>query len=223
MAKNLRTTATAFVVNLAVVELLFCVLILPMSGAQYLYLQRHLQGSLLTDTHCIFFVCVRYTLTQVELQTILAIALTRQQAGEIWEGLLMGEDECRYKIQTAKGTQAKVAIAYLRLGHTTLSAHLHCLRLSPDPFCPWCTTTHETIEHFLIQCPRLHSYRTALCSRSPSSLPWASQHSTCPPSWRSQAFTFPSNLLSFALPVPSWGRPASYHACDTHTGLPQGL
>ncbi|XP_063862971.1 G-protein coupled receptor moody-like isoform X1 [Scylla paramamosain] len=80
MAKNLRTTATAFVVNLAVVELLFCVLILPMSGAQYLYLQRHLQGSLLTDTHCIFFVCVRYTLTQVELQTILAIALTRALA-----------------------------------------------------------------------------------------------------------------------------------------------
>lgn len=80
MAKNLRTTATAFVVNLAVVELLFCVLILPMSGAQYLYLQHHLQGSLLTDTHCIFFVCVRYTLTQVELQTILAIALTRALA-----------------------------------------------------------------------------------------------------------------------------------------------
>ncbi|KAG0723104.1 G-protein coupled receptor moody [Chionoecetes opilio] len=56
MTKTLRTTATAFVVNLAVVELLFCLFILPMSGAQYLYLQRHLQGSLLTDTHCIFFV-----------------------------------------------------------------------------------------------------------------------------------------------------------------------
>lgn len=77
MTKNLRTTATAFVVNLAVVELMFCVFILPMSGAQYLYLQRHLEGSLLTDRHCIFFTTLRYSITQVELQTILAIALTR--------------------------------------------------------------------------------------------------------------------------------------------------
>lgn len=76
MSKKLRTTATAFVVNLAVVELLFCVFILPMSGAQYLYLQQH-EVSLLTDRDCMFFTVVRYTLTQVELQTILAIALTR--------------------------------------------------------------------------------------------------------------------------------------------------
>ncbi|KAK8746031.1 hypothetical protein OTU49_017229 [Cherax quadricarinatus] len=79
MSKKLRTSATAFVVNLAVVELLFCVFILPMSGAQYLYLQQHSE-SLLTDRDCIFFTSVRYTLTQVELQTILAIALTRALA-----------------------------------------------------------------------------------------------------------------------------------------------
>ncbi|XP_042872182.1 G-protein coupled receptor moody-like isoform X2 [Penaeus japonicus] len=79
MSKKLRTTATAFVVNLAVVELLFCVFILPMSGAQYLVLQ-HTEDSLLSDRDCIFFAVTRYTLTQVELQTILAIALTRALA-----------------------------------------------------------------------------------------------------------------------------------------------
>ncbi|MPC51812.1 hypothetical protein E2C01_045666 [Portunus trituberculatus] len=51
-----------------------------------------------------------------------------------------GEDERRYKIQTVsqswEGAQATAAIARLRLGHTTLSAHLHRLRLSHDPFSP---------------------------------------------------------------------------------------
>nr|XP_045600310.1 G-protein coupled receptor moody-like isoform X1 [Procambarus clarkii]XP_045600320.1 G-protein coupled receptor moody-like isoform X1 [Procambarus clarkii]XP_045600328.1 G-protein coupled receptor moody-like isoform X1 [Procambarus clarkii] len=79
LSKKLRTTATAFVVNLAVVELLFCVFILPMSGAQYLYLQQT-NDSLLTNRDCVFFTSVRYTLTQVELQTILAIAFTRALA-----------------------------------------------------------------------------------------------------------------------------------------------
>ncbi|MPD04380.1 hypothetical protein E2C01_100065 [Portunus trituberculatus] len=45
------------------------------------------------------------------------------------------------------GKECKVPISAiarlrsLRLGHTTLSAHLHRLRLSRDPFCPWCRTT----------------------------------------------------------------------------------
>ncbi|XP_042217814.1 G-protein coupled receptor moody-like isoform X3 [Homarus americanus] len=79
MCKKLRTTATAFIVNLAVVELLFCLLILPMAGAQYLYLQQY-DDALLTDRDCAFFTPVKYALTQVELQTILAIALTRALA-----------------------------------------------------------------------------------------------------------------------------------------------
>lgn len=76
MYRKLRTTATAFVINLAVVELLFCLFILPMSGAQYAYLQYY-DEALLSDNDCIFFAVARYTFTQVELQTIVAIALTR--------------------------------------------------------------------------------------------------------------------------------------------------
>ncbi|MPC64965.1 hypothetical protein E2C01_059087 [Portunus trituberculatus] len=47
---------------------------------------------------------------------------------------------------------------------TTLGAHLHRLRLSHDPFCPWCRTTPEAMEHFLLQCPCFHSQHTALRS-----------------------------------------------------------
>ena len=58
-----------------------------------------------------------------------------------------------------------VALTRLRLGHTKLTAHLHRLRLSPDPYCPWCRTVPETIEHFLLQCPRFHSQRVLLRSQ----------------------------------------------------------
>ncbi|MPC95452.1 hypothetical protein E2C01_090664 [Portunus trituberculatus] len=108
-----------------------------------------------------------------------------------------------------EGAQGKSAIARFRLSHTTLSAHLHRLRLSPDPFCPWCKTTLEAMKHFLLQCPRLHSQHTALlCSRlSVLAITTRPAH---PPSWWPQASTAPGNLLSFALHVPS--------CCDTHTG-----
>ncbi|MPC85344.1 hypothetical protein E2C01_080114 [Portunus trituberculatus] len=62
--------------------------------------------------------------------------------------------------QSREGAQGTSSIARLRLGHTTLSAHLHRLH----PFCPWYRTTPEAIEHFLLQCPRLFSQHTALRS-----------------------------------------------------------
>ncbi|MPC79867.1 hypothetical protein E2C01_074420 [Portunus trituberculatus] len=81
----------------------------------------------------------------------------------VW-GFIRGGDECRYKIQTWEGAKATAAIACLYRGHTTFSAHLHHLHLSPDPFCPWCRTIPETIEHFLLHCSHFHSHRTALSS-----------------------------------------------------------
>ncbi|MPC46428.1 hypothetical protein E2C01_040148 [Portunus trituberculatus] len=73
----------------------------------------------------------------------------------------------RFKQSVSHGKERKgtSAIARLCLGHTMLSAHLHRLRLSPDPFCPWCRTTLEAMEHFLLQYPHFHSQHTALCSR----------------------------------------------------------
>ncbi|KAG0725444.1 Zinc finger protein 622 [Chionoecetes opilio] len=58
-----------------------------------------------------------------------------------------------------------VTLTRLRLGHTTLTAHLHHLRLSPDPHCPWCMNFPETIEHFLLQCPHFHLHRVVLHSQ----------------------------------------------------------
>ncbi|KAG0715429.1 hypothetical protein GWK47_011944 [Chionoecetes opilio] len=60
-----------------------------------------------------------------------------------------------------------VALTRLRIGHTTLRAHLHRLQLTPDPYCPWAGSQQqrnvpESIEHFLLQCPRFHSHRQLL-------------------------------------------------------------
>ncbi|CAL4102205.1 unnamed protein product [Meganyctiphanes norvegica] len=81
MCKKLRTgaaaSATLYVINLAVAELMFCLFILPMTGAQYIYLLLYPGQTLLNENACVFFATVRYTITQAELQTILAIAVTR--------------------------------------------------------------------------------------------------------------------------------------------------
>lgn len=58
-----------------------------------------------------------------------------------------------------------VAILRLRIGHCGLQAHKHRLRLVDSPYCSWCQTQEETVEHFLLLCPRFHSLRTTLRSR----------------------------------------------------------
>ncbi|MPC36576.1 hypothetical protein E2C01_030039 [Portunus trituberculatus] len=58
--------------------------------------------------------------------------------------------------------QLDVALTRLRLGHTRLTVHLHRLHISPDPYCPWCPTVPETIEHFFLECPCFYSHRTVL-------------------------------------------------------------
>ena len=46
----------------------------------------------------------------------------------------------------------EVALTCLRFGHTTLTAHLHRQGLAPDPYCPWCRNTEETVDHFIYVC-----------------------------------------------------------------------
>ncbi|MPC39135.1 hypothetical protein E2C01_032657 [Portunus trituberculatus] len=100
-------------------------------------------------------------------------------------------------MRDGEGAQATAAITCLRLGHTTLNAHLHHLRLSHDPFCPWCRTTPEAMEHFLLQC---HASTLTTPQYAHGCPPWSSQHSTCPPSWQPQASTPPGNLLGSPTP-----------------------
>ncbi|MPC95467.1 hypothetical protein E2C01_090681 [Portunus trituberculatus] len=55
-----------------------------------------------------------------------------------------------------------------------------------------------------ISCFNAHASSLNILHYAPGSLPWPSQHSTCPSPWRpQQASTSPGNLLSFALLVPS--------------------
>ena len=63
-----------------------------------------------------------------------------------------------------KTSRVLVVLTRLRLSHTRLTAHLHRLRLSPAPYCPWCQTVPETIEHFLLHCPRFYLHRAVLQS-----------------------------------------------------------
>ena len=50
----------------------------------------------------------------------------------------------------------------LRIGHVELAAHLYRLHLVPSPYCKWCISQEESVEHFLLQCPRFYSLRTIL-------------------------------------------------------------
>ena len=54
------------------------------------------------------------------------------------------------------------AITRLRIGHCGLNAHVHRLGMILSPDCPWCRGTPETIDHFLLHCPRHYSHRTHL-------------------------------------------------------------
>ncbi|XP_069167966.1 gastrula zinc finger protein XlCGF8.2DB-like [Procambarus clarkii] len=56
------------------------------------------------------------------------------------------------------------AITRLRIGHNFLAAHLHRLRLVDSPYCQWCPTQEDTVEHLLLHCPRFHSARVRLQS-----------------------------------------------------------
>ena len=56
----------------------------------------------------------------------------------------------------------KFPMARLRVGQTRLNHHLFKMRLSDSPNCPHCLVVPETIEHFLMECPRFHSLRVVM-------------------------------------------------------------
>ena len=56
------------------------------------------------------------------------------------------------------------AITRLRIGHSSLNAHLHRIGVVDDPACEWCGQD-DTIHHFIFVCPRHHSERITLQDR----------------------------------------------------------
>ncbi|MPC41404.1 hypothetical protein E2C01_034994 [Portunus trituberculatus] len=76
-------------------------------------------------------------ITTLDLPTLLVASVVHPS----WQPAVL-RLTCAFLIsQSRERAQGTSAIVRLRLGHTTLSAHLHCLRLSRDSFCPWCRTT----------------------------------------------------------------------------------
>ena len=57
-----------------------------------------------------------------------------------------------------KRRNISTAIQRLRIGHTSLNAHLHRLKLINSPDCQYCGES-ETIKHVLLDCPRYYSRR----------------------------------------------------------------
>ncbi|MPC27435.1 hypothetical protein E2C01_020604 [Portunus trituberculatus] len=131
---------------------------------------------------------------------------------------MKGVTRFKQSLSHAKETQARAAIACFRLGHTTLRVHLHCLPLSPGPFCPWCKNTPVTIEHFLLQCLRFHSHHTAPRSRLSALAITTLNLLTLLASSGVHPSRQPAVL---SLICAFFRRPANYYACDTHTRLPQ--
>ena len=110
------------------------------------------------------------------------------------------------------------ALARLRLERTQLSAHLYRLRMSPDPYCPWCRNVEKTIEHFMLQCLRSYSHRIFLRSQLLTlnittfdllTLLGAVGVQSVHPSRQSAVICFTCAFLR---------RPVSYQACDHLAG-----
>ena len=57
-----------------------------------------------------------------------------------------------------KDRSLEVAMARLRIGHSRLGAHMFRIGLAASPNCVFCGVP-ETVEHFLLRCYRLHSFR----------------------------------------------------------------
>ena len=59
------------------------------------------------------------------------------------------------------GRQRSTIIFRLRSGHCRLNAHLHKIKIIESPNCPHCARP-ETVEHFLLACPKYDPERTPL-------------------------------------------------------------
>ena len=54
------------------------------------------------------------------------------------------------------------SVIRLRVGHTHLITHMKRLGMTDAPYCPWCPTQPDTLEHLLLHCPHHHSHHLAL-------------------------------------------------------------
>ena len=71
-------------------------------------------------------------------------------------------------------------IFQLRVGHTPLNFYLHKFKRVDSPRCPACGHPKETVEHFLVYCPKYAHKRWPICNRFRGRIPKLSKLLTSP-------------------------------------------
>ena len=66
------------------------------------------------------------------------------------------------------GRRDQSIIFRLRSQYIALNKHLNRLNPMHEPVCPVCPATHETVTHFLFECPQLSQLRKAFLPPSPN-------------------------------------------------------
>ena len=75
------------------------------------------------------------------------------------------EDIFKWNWITSGNRHCDVLIAKLRNNVANLNSYLYKLKLIDSPNCIYCINTHETIKHYLLDCPRYILARNKMYSR----------------------------------------------------------
>ena len=90
--------------------------------------------------------------------------LLQERWQTIKSSFFLGNNKVNWEVRTYDNKtdrKTEVTITRLRVGTTLLNKHAHKINISDTPNCIYCNT-EETIDHFLLQCPRYYSTRTNL-------------------------------------------------------------
>ncbi|KAF7966260.1 hypothetical protein HWV62_39401 [Athelia sp. TMB] len=67
--------------------------------------------------------------------------------------------EIRIQVQAEMSKGQAAIYIQLRTGHAPLNKHLHRIKAKNSPVCTGCDMAHETVKHFLLDCPAYERIR----------------------------------------------------------------
>lgn len=69
----------------------------------------------------------------------------------------------KYRKMQADMTKGQAALSIqLRTGHAPLNRQLHRMKLIDSPVCTGCNRAHETVKHYLLDCPKTSCLRAKI-------------------------------------------------------------
>ncbi|KAF7967641.1 hypothetical protein HWV62_33627 [Athelia sp. TMB] len=69
----------------------------------------------------------------------------------------------KFRKAQAEMTKGQAALyIQLRSGHAPLNKHLHRIKAKDSPICTGCNLAHETVRHYLLDCPATHRLRNEM-------------------------------------------------------------